>query len=49
MSEEGVVLARRGRVEIERLVELYRASGMGRKEFCRSHGLGLSTLNRHLK
>jgi hypothetical protein len=22
---------------------------MGRSEFCRSHGLGLSTLNRHLK
>jgi hypothetical protein len=22
---------------------------MGRKDFCRSHGLGLSTLNRHLK
>jgi hypothetical protein len=22
---------------------------MGGKEFCRSHGIGLSTLNRHLK
>ena len=48
MSGEGGV-RRRGRAEIERLVDLYRASGMGRKEFCRSHGLGLSTLNRHLK
>lgn len=50
MSEEGGELVRRrGRVEIERLVEQYRTSGMGRKEFCSSHGLGLSTLNRHLK
>jgi hypothetical protein len=50
MSEEGGGLVRRrGRAEIERLVELYRTSGMGRKEFCSSHGLGLSTLNRHLK
>lgn len=50
MSEEGGELVRRrGRVEIERLVEQYRGSGMGRKEFCSSHGLGLSTLNRHLK
>jgi transposase-like protein len=48
MSGEGGV-RRRGRAEIERLVDLYRASGMGRKDFCRSHGLGLSTLNRHLK
>jgi transposase-like protein len=50
MSEEdGVLVRRRGRAEIERLVDLYCVSGMGRKEFCRSHGLGLSTLNRHLK
>jgi hypothetical protein len=50
MSREGeVLMRRRGRAEIERLVDVYRTSGMGRKEFCRSHGLGLSTLNRHLK
>ena len=50
MSEEdGVLLRRRVRAEIEGLVELYRTSGLRRKEFCRSHGLGLSTLNRHLK
>jgi hypothetical protein len=50
MSEEdGVLVRRRGRAEIERLVDLYCVSGMGRKEFRRSHGLGLSTLNRHLK
>ena len=28
---------------------LYRTSGMGRSEFCRSHGMGLSTLTRYLK
>ena len=50
MSEDDEVLVRRrGRAEIERLVDLYRVSGIGRKEFCRSQGLGLSTLNRHLK
>ena len=50
MSEEGGELVRRRvRAEIEGLVELYRTSGMGRKEFCSRHGLGLSTLNRHLK
>lgn len=28
---------------------LYRASGLERSEFWRSHGMALSTLNRHLK
>lgn len=32
-----------------RLAGLYGTSGMGRSEFCRSHGMALSTLNRHLK
>jgi transposase-like protein len=50
MSEEpGVVVGRRGRVEMERLAGLYLTSGMRRSEFCRSHGLGLSTLTRYLK
>ena len=50
MSEEsGVVVGRRGRAEIERLAGLYLTSGMRRSEFCRSHGLGLSTLTRYLK
>jgi hypothetical protein len=31
-----------------RLAGLYQSSGMGRGEFCRSHGLSLSTLARHL-
>jgi hypothetical protein len=50
MSEESrVVVGRRGRAEIERLAGLYLTSGMRRSEFCRSHGLGLSTLTRYLK
>ncbi len=50
MAEESVVgVRRRGREEIARLAALYRKSGMGRSEFCRSHGMALSTLARHLK
>ena len=50
MAEEPVVgVRRRGREEIARLAALYRKSGMGRSEFCRSHGMALSTLARHLK
>src|SRR5271157_6577462 len=50
MAEEFVVgVRRRGREEIARLAALYRRSGMGRSEFCRSHGMALSTLARHLK
>jgi hypothetical protein len=50
MSEEtGVAVRRRGRAEIQRLVDLYRSSGMERIEFCRSHEMSLSTLNRNLK
>lgn len=48
-EESGLVVGRRGRAEIARLAGLYRASGMGRSEFCRIHGLALSTLGRHLK
>ncbi len=45
MAEEPVVgVRRRGREEIARLAALYRKSGMGRSEFCRSHGMALSTL-----
>jgi hypothetical protein len=47
--DAGVVVGRRSRAEIERLAGLYGTSGMGRSEFCRSHGMALSTLNRHLK
>ena len=48
-GEFGAVVGRRGRAEIERLAGLYRTSGLGRTEFCRSHGLGLSTLSHYLK
>ena len=48
-GESAVVVGRRGSAEIVRLVGLYRASGMKRAEFCRSHSLSLSTLDRHLK
>jgi len=34
---------------MERLAGLYLTSGMKRSEFCRSHGLWLSTLTRYLK
>ena len=49
MSGESGAVGRRGRAEIERLAGLYRTSGMKRSVFCRSHGLGLSTLTRYLK
>ena len=47
--DAGVLVGRRSRAEIARLVALYGSSGMGRLEFCRSQGLALSTLGRHLK
>jgi transposase-like protein len=43
------VRQRRSREEVERLVDAYDASGLGRQEFCKKHGLSLSTLNRHRK
>lgn len=51
MSEESsvVVRQRRRHGEIAGLAGMYRASGLGRSEFCRRHGLALSTLNRYLK
>ena len=48
-EESGVGVRRRGGQEIARLAALYGKSGMGRSEFCRSHGMALSTLARHLK
>ena len=48
-GESAVVVHRRGRAGIARVAGLYRASGLGRSAFCRRHGMGLSTLNRHLK
>ena len=47
--ESSVVVRRHGSAETVCLVDLYRSSGMKRAEFCCSHGLSLSTLDRHLK
>jgi len=43
------IVRRRGSAEVARLAGLYQSSRMGRGEFCRSHGLSVSTLNRHQK
>lgn len=51
MSEEQVqhVRRRRSGAEVEKLVAEYTASGLRRTEFCRTHALSLSTLNRYCK
>ena len=40
---------RRSREEVKRLVAEFEASGIRRNEFCRTRGIALSTLQRHLK
>lgn len=40
---------RRSREEINRLVLEFEVSGLRPADFCRNHGLALSTLQRHLK
>jgi len=48
-TESGVaVRRRRNREEVEQLVIGYRSSQVPRKEYCRMHGIGLSTLDRYL-
>src|SRR5574337_989303 len=50
MGDEPVSRSRRrSRSEVEQLVTEYAASGLGRTEFCRKHGLSWSTLNRYCK
>jgi hypothetical protein len=51
MTENQEVPGRRRRSgeEIKRLVLEFEASGMRQNEFCRNHGLALSTLQRRLK
>src|SRR3974377_1182699 len=44
-----VVRRRRTRAEVQQLVSEFASSGMRQNEFCRSRGLSLSTLARHLK
>ena len=38
---------RRSRAEVAQIVSSYPQSGLSRSEFCRQHGLSLSSLNRH--
>ena len=38
---------RRSRAEVAQIVSSYSQSGLSRSQFCRQHGLSLSTLNRH--
>jgi transposase-like protein len=40
---------RRSRAEVATLVAGFVQSGLSRTEYCRQHGLSLSTLNRHRK
>jgi hypothetical protein len=48
-NDAGRSRRRRSREEVKRLVDEFEASGSDRVEFCRSRGLGLSTLQRHLR
>ena len=49
-TESGVaVRRRRSGEEVERLVNGYRSSQLPRQEYCRLHGIGLSTLDRYLQ
>jgi hypothetical protein len=46
-GEVGRLRRRRSRAEAEQLAVEYEAGGMSREEFCREHGLALSTLARY--
>lgn len=48
-SQEVSGRKRRSREEIQRLMMEFESSGLGQNEFCRRHGLALSTLQRQLK
>ena len=48
-NQEVETRKRRTRGEVKRLVAEFEASGIQRNEFCRSRGIALSTLQRHLK
>jgi transposase-like protein len=41
------VRRRRSRAEVEQLIAELATSGLNRTEFCRAHGISLSTLNRY--
>jgi transposase-like protein len=48
-NQEVPVRKRRSREEIRRLMMEFESSGLRQNEFCRKHGLALSTLQRQLK
>jgi hypothetical protein len=48
-NEVGGRQKRRSGEEVERLVDEFQASRLSRTAFCRSRGLALSTLQRHLR
>jgi transposase-like protein len=48
-NQEVETRKRRSREEVKRLVAEFEASGIRRNEFCRTRGIALSTLQRHLK
>jgi transposase-like protein len=47
--QEGTSRSRRTGEEVRQLVSAFQASGLRASEFCRRHGLALSTLRRNLK
>ena len=47
MSEAGSVRKRRSRVEVEKLVAEYEASGLTRDVFCQQRGLSVVTLDKY--
>jgi hypothetical protein len=47
MSEAGSVRRRRSRVEVEKLVAEYEASGLTRDVFCQQRGLSVAALDRY--
>ena len=47
MSEAGSVRRRRSRVEVEKLVAEYEASGLTREGFCQQRGLSVTTLDKY--
>jgi hypothetical protein len=48
-NQEVEVRKRRSGEEVKRLVVEFEASGLRRNEFCRTRGIALGTLRRHLK
>ena len=47
MSEAGSVRRRRSRVEVEKLVAEYEASGLTRDGFCQQRGLSVAALDKY--